>query len=59
MLKVVLINPPQFTGYSQPPMGLGLLAAILERKGYQVAVVDANALTLEPKDIVPLVSDTY
>ena len=57
MLKVVLINPPQFTGYSQPPMGLGLLAAILERKGYQVVVVDANALTLKPEDIIPYVAD--
>ena len=57
MLKVVSINPPQFIGYSQPPMGLAIIAAVLERLGYQVAVVDANALKLKPEDIVPYVAD--
>jgi len=57
MLRVVLINPPQATAYSQPPMGLGLIAAILKREGYQVVVVDANALTLKPKDIIPYIAD--
>lgn len=53
MLKVVLINPPQFTRYSQPPMGLALIAAVLERAGYPVDVVDANALKLSPENIAP------
>ncbi len=57
MLKVTLINPPQFTGYPQPPVGLAIIAAVLEKEGYQVAVLDANALRLKPKDIIPLVTD--
>ena len=57
MLKVVLINPIQSTGYSQPPLGLALIAAVLEREGYQVTVLEANALKLPPQDVVPLVTD--
>ncbi|MDP3955273.1 MAG: radical SAM protein, partial [bacterium] len=56
MLKVALVNPPQSTNYPQPPMGLALLAAVLERAGYQVTIVEANALKLSPEAIVPLVS---
>ncbi len=57
MFKVALINPPQSAKYSQPPMGLAIIAAVLERLGYKVAVVDANALKLKPEDIVPYVID--
>lgn len=57
MLKVILINPTQPAKYHQPPMGLALIAAALEREGYQVAVVDANALRLKPENIVPYVID--
>ena len=57
MLKVTLINPPQFTRYPQPPVGLALIAAVLEREDYQVTLLDANALSLQPQDIVPLVAD--
>jgi len=56
MLKVALINPAQFTRYPQPPMGLALIAAVLEREGYQVTIVDANVLRLQPKEIVPRVT---
>ncbi len=57
MLKVTLINPPQFTRYPQPPVGLAIIAAVLEREGYQVRLLDANALSLQPNDIAPLVTD--
>ncbi len=57
MSKVVLINPVQSTAYSQPPVGLALLAAVLEREGYTVAVLEANAMKLQPEDMVPLVAD--
>lgn len=57
MLKVALINPAQPTKYPQPPMGLALIAAVLEREGYQVTVLDANALGLQPEDIVPKVTN--
>lgn len=56
MLKVALINPPQFSPYSQPPMGLAVIAAVVEREGYPVTVVDAHALKLKPADLVPLVA---
>ena len=52
----MLVNPPQFTRYPQPPLGLALLAAILEEKGYATSVLDANALNLRPEDIVSLVA---
>lgn len=57
MLKLALVNPNQFTNYPQPPMGLALIAAILEREGYPVTVLDTNALKLEPEAVAPLVSD--
>ena len=57
MLKVTLINPPQHTRYPQPPMGLALIAAILENARYQVSVVDANVLGLKPEEVPPLVKD--
>ena len=57
MFKVALINPNQFTKYSQPPIGLALIAAVLEKAGYQVTIVDTNALKLSPEDVVPLIAD--
>jgi len=56
-LRVNLIAPSQNDRYAQPPMGLALLAAILEKEGYQVAILDANALGIQPEDIVPLVTN--
>ena len=56
-MKVVLINPPQFTRYPQPPMGLALIAAVLEKEGYQATVCDANALGLRPEEVALLVTD--
>ena len=38
-------------------MGLAMIAAVLERRGYNVAVVDANAIKLKPENIVPYVID--
>ena len=57
MLKITLINPPQFTRYPQPPLGLALIAAILEKAGYPVTLLDANALGLKPEDIAAMVAD--
>jgi len=49
MLKITLINPAQRTRYPQPPVGLALLAAILEKHGYPVKILDSNTpgFTLE------------
>lgn len=57
MFRVTLINPIQSTKYPQPPMGLALIAATLEREGYQVTVLDANGLRLRPEDVVPMVTE--
>ena len=57
MLKVALVNPAQATRYPQPPMGLALIAALLEKAGYPVTVVDDNALQLKPGEITQLVKD--
>ncbi len=58
MLKIALISPNLQTPYAQPPMGLALIAAVLERAGYPVTVVDANALNLKLEAITPLVKDS-
>lgn len=50
MLKIALINPPQFTRYPQPPLGLAIIAAVLEKAGYSVTLLDANVLGLSPED---------
>ncbi len=54
MLNITLVNPPQFTRYPQPPLGLALIAAILEKEGYPVTLLDANALGLKPEAIPSL-----
>jgi radical SAM superfamily enzyme YgiQ (UPF0313 family) len=56
MLNVTLINPPQSTRYPQPPLGLALIAAILEKEGYPVKFLDANAMGLTPEDVSGKVS---
>jgi radical SAM superfamily enzyme YgiQ (UPF0313 family) len=56
MLNTVLINPPQFTRYPQPPLGLALLAGILEREKYPVKLIDANALNLQPAAAAGMIS---
>ena len=57
MLKVVLIAPNLSSQYPQPPMGIVLIAAVLEKAGYPVSVVDANALNLPLEEITPLVKN--
>jgi flavorubredoxin len=47
----------QLTRYPQPPMGLSLIAAVLEKEGHKVTVLDANALRLQPEDVVSRVAD--
>jgi anaerobic magnesium-protoporphyrin IX monomethyl ester cyclase len=56
MLNITLVNPPQFTRYPQPPVGLALVAAILEKAGYPVTLLDANALRLGPEEITGMVA---
>ena len=56
-MKVALVNPAQVTRYPQTPMGLALIAAVLEKEGHQVTVVDANVLRLQPEEVVYRVTD--
>lgn len=42
--KILLINPPQVTRYPQPPVGLAQIAAVLEKNGYPVKILDLPAL---------------
>ena len=56
-MRVALVNPAQVTRYPQSPMGLALIAAVLEKEGHQVTVVDANVLGLQPEEVVYRVTD--
>ena len=42
--KILLVNPPQATRYPQPPLGLAMVAAVLENNGYIVRILDLPAL---------------
>ena len=58
MQKITLINPPQFTRHPQPPLGLTSIAAVLERDGHCVSILDANAMDLQPQDVIPFLTDS-
>jgi anaerobic magnesium-protoporphyrin IX monomethyl ester cyclase len=51
---VVLVNPPYRNKYHQhapsPPLGLGYLAAVLEKNHYTVEVIDCQASKLSPEE---------
>jgi radical SAM superfamily enzyme YgiQ (UPF0313 family) len=53
-LHVTLVNPPYPTKAYQhtpfPPLGLGYLAAVLEKNQYEVDVIDCQALKLTHKE---------
>ena len=57
MLKITLVNPPQSTRYPQPPIGLALIGAILEKEGYPVKILDANATGLMPEEVSKAIPD--
>lgn len=63
MIKTVFINPPFFLserygkdlknfGALSEPLGLAYLAAVLEKNGYPVTIIDAAILGLEPANII-------
>ncbi len=51
-MNTILVNPPQKTKYSQPPIGLASIAAVLEKNNYTAEILDANALQLTEMEIV-------
>lgn len=55
--RIVLVNPyyqDRTKSIAQitvgPPLGLGYIAAVLERNGFDVAIIDANAERLTPQE---------
>ncbi len=56
-MKIYLINPSSNTGYPQPPMGLAMIAAALEKAAHQVSIIDANALGLQSESIADYINE--
>ncbi|MGD9131779.1 MAG: radical SAM protein [Candidatus Bathyarchaeota archaeon] len=54
-MQVTFVNPPYPTGsHRHPPfipLGIGYLAAVLEKNGYDVNVIDCQALKLTSKEV--------
>lgn len=50
-MKIVLINPPSKTSFPQPPLGLAAIAAVLEKNGHEVSIIDAQALGID-EDVI-------
>lgn len=46
-MRITLINPPQYTKYPQPPIGLALLGAWYEKQGNEVSIQDLNFLKID------------
>lgn len=43
-MKIILINPPWKNTNNVPPLGLAYLGAVLKKQGFEVTVIDANAI---------------
>jgi len=57
-MKIVLVNPPaptaevsKYLKIITPPMGLAYLAAVLEKDGHSVRIVDAVAEPISPSQL--------
>ena len=68
MAKILLVNPPltseelykrgaKGTASIIPPLGLAFLAAVLEKKGHTVNIIDGIALDISIEDIVNDIKD--
>ncbi|CDG65567.1 MAG: anaerobic magnesium-protoporphyrin monomethyl ester cyclase [Methanobacterium sp.] len=62
-MKVTFINPPQtnskykFIGVVAPPLGISYMAAVLEKNGYTVSIIDASALEMTWEDLEKAVQE--
>lgn len=54
--KVLLIDPPQSAKYPQPPLGLAMIAAVLEEHGYKVKISDLHALGVSEEAVPRIIS---
>ncbi|GAH49788.1 unnamed protein product, partial [marine sediment metagenome] len=43
-MKIILINPPWKNTNTVPPLGLAYLGAMLKKEGFEITVIDANAI---------------
>lgn len=57
-MKVSLVQPAQVGAFSsdQPPLGLAYIAAVLERHGCEVRVIDANVEKLAPAAVAAILA---
>lgn len=51
MTDVLLIYPPYTYPKKSPPLGLGYIAAVLEKDGYSVKIIDMSALDMGYEDL--------
>jgi len=66
MTDVVLINPPEssnkyetFLNITAPPLGLAYIAAVLEKNGISVRIIDAPALKMSSQEVVGELKKEY
>ena len=54
-VKIVLVNPPPnpeaFVDYQNPLIGLAYIAAVLEKNGYNVTVIDCPPFNMTQEDL--------
>ena len=56
--KVLLVNIPYYhAGCAEAPLGLAYVAAVLEREGVDVDLLDAHALGMDVEDILSYVAE--
>ena len=53
-MEIILINPPFKTSFPQPPLGLVFIAAILEKEGHKVNIIDAQALGIDENQVAQI-----
>ncbi len=73
-MRVCLINPPYerkkdiwdeearnnaFSGYTLPHLGIGYIAAVLEKAGYSVDIIECMAENLWSEDCINLIKDGH
>ena len=50
-MKILLVNPPQRTKCPQPPLGLAMVAAVLEKNGDSVQILDLALLGMSDESL--------
>jgi radical SAM superfamily enzyme YgiQ (UPF0313 family) len=50
-MEIMLVNPPFKATFPQPPLGLVFIASVLEKIGYNVSIIDAQALKIDENEV--------